>query len=98
MEDKDNFDRVFSQGIQFLRQVNRCNFRHSDSHTQIGETENQVKYKVHGFQKGVNKRSIMSKCLDYDVVVAVVTTTVDEGAVVVTTLGRLTTTTGFTTG
>lgn len=56
MEDKDNFDRVFSHGIQFLRQVNRCNFRHSDSHTQIGETENQVKYKVHGFQKGVNKR------------------------------------------
>lgn len=24
--------------------------------------ENQTNYKVHGFQKGVNKRSIMSKC------------------------------------
>lgn len=39
-----------------------CDFRHSDSHTQIGETENQIKYKVHGFQIGVNKRSIMSNC------------------------------------
>lgn len=37
-------------------------FLHSDSHTQIGETENQIKYKVHGFQIGVNKRSIMSNC------------------------------------
>lgn len=61
---EENFDKsfFFLQGIQFLRQVNRCNFRHSDSHTQIGETENQTNYKVHGFQKGVNKRSIMSKC------------------------------------
>lgn len=89
--------RVFF--LQFLQQVNMCDFRHSDSHTQICETENQIKYKVHGFQIGVNKRSIMSNCCrDYDVVVAVVTATVDVGAVVVTTLGRLTTTTGFTTG
>lgn len=51
--------RVFF--LQFLQQVNMCDFRHSDSHTQIGETENQIKYKVHGFQIGVNKRYIMSK-------------------------------------
>lgn len=48
--------RVFF--LQFLHQVNMCDFRH----TQIGETENQIKYEVHGFQIGVNKRSIMSNC------------------------------------
>lgn len=47
--------------LPFLQQVNMCDFRHSVSHTQICETENQIKYKVHGFQIGVNKRSIMSK-------------------------------------
>lgn len=56
---ENNFDESFF--LQFL-QVNMCDFRHSDSHTQIGETENQIKYKVHGFQIGVNKRSIMSNC------------------------------------
>lgn len=55
---ENNFDESFF--LQFL-QVNMCDFRHSDSHTQICETENQIKYKVHGFQIGVNKRSIMSK-------------------------------------
>lgn len=57
---ENNFDESF---FFFYHSYNKltCDFRHSDSHTQICETENQIKYKVHGFQIGVNKRSIMSK-------------------------------------
>lgn len=59
---ENNFDEsFFFFFLPFLQQVNMCDFRHSDSHTQICETENQIKYEVHGFQIGVNKRSIMSK-------------------------------------